>query len=67
MDWVATIILILVLVMTVALAIGISVIQRSLSDISTATKVEQSSRAFSALWQGSNHEAVPPDAWMPIR
>jgi len=46
------IILILVLVMTVALAIGISVIQRSLSDISTATKVEQSSRAFSAAEAG---------------
>lgn len=46
------IILILVLVMTVALAIGISVIQRSLSDISTASKVEQSSRAFSAAEAG---------------
>lgn len=45
-------ILILVLVMTVALAIGISVTQRSLSDISTSTKVEQSSRAFSAAEAG---------------
>lgn len=42
------VVLILVLVMTVALAIGISVIQRSLSDVSTATRVEQSSRAYSA-------------------
>ncbi len=46
------VILILVLVMTVALAIGISVIQRSLSDVSTSTKVEQSSRAFSAAEAG---------------
>lgn len=46
------VVLILVLVMTVALAIGISVIQRSLSDVSTATKVEQSSRAFSAAEAG---------------
>lgn len=46
------IILILVLVMTVALAIGLSVVQRSLSDISTSSKVEQSSRAFSAAEAG---------------
>lgn len=46
------VILILVLIMTVALAIGISVIQRSLSDISTSSKVEQSSRAFSAAEAG---------------
>ncbi len=45
-------ILILILVMTVALAIGISVIQRSLSDISTSSKVEQSSRAYSAAEAG---------------
>lgn len=46
------VILILVLVMTVALAIGLSVIQRSLSDVSTSSKVEQSSRAFSAAEAG---------------
>jgi len=46
------VILVLILVMTVALAIGISVVQRSLSDISTSTKVEQSSRAFSAAEAG---------------
>ncbi|MBI2196750.1 pilus assembly PilX N-terminal domain-containing protein [Candidatus Daviesbacteria bacterium] len=45
-------VLILILVMTVALAIGISVIQRSLSDLSTSTKVEQSSRAYSAAEAG---------------
>lgn len=46
------VILVLILVMTVALAIGISVIQRSISDISTSSKVEQSSRAFSAAEAG---------------
>jgi len=46
------IILILILVMTVALAIGLSVVQKSLVDISTASKVEQSSRAFSAAEAG---------------
>lgn len=42
----------LVLIMTVALTIGISVVQRSLSDVSTSTKIEQSSRAFSAAEAG---------------
>lgn len=46
------IVLILLLVMSVALGIGVSVIQRSLSDISTSSKVEQSSRAFSAAEAG---------------
>lgn len=46
------VILILILVMTVGLGIGISVVQRSLSDVSTASKVEQSSRAFSAAEAG---------------
>lgn len=46
------VILILILIMTVALAIGISVVQRSISDVSTASKVEQSSRAFSAAEAG---------------
>lgn len=44
--------MILILIMTVALAIGLSVIQKSLSDISTSSKVEQSSRAFSAAEAG---------------
>lgn len=46
------VILILLLVMTVALGIGLSIIQRSLTDISTSTKIEQSSRAFSAAEAG---------------
>lgn len=46
------VILILILVMTVALGIGLSIVQKSLVDISTASKVEQSSRAFSAAEAG---------------
>lgn len=46
------IILILLLVMSVALGIGLSVVQRSLTDLSTSSKVEQSSRAFSAAEAG---------------
>lgn len=46
------IILILILVMTTALGIGLAVIQRSLTNISTSTKVEQSQRAFSAAEAG---------------
>ena len=42
----------LVLVMTVALAIGLSIVQKSLTDVSTATKVEDSQRAFSAAEAG---------------
>lgn len=46
------VILILIVIMTVALAIGLSVVQKSLVDVSTASKVEQSSRAFSAAEAG---------------
>lgn len=46
------VILILILVMTVVLAIGLSIVQKSLTDVSTASKVEQSSRAFSAAEAG---------------
>lgn len=46
------IILTIILVMTVILAVGLSIIQKSLTDVSTATKVEQSSRAFSAAEAG---------------
>lgn len=45
-------VLTLILVMSVALAIGLSIIQKSLVDVSTSTKVEQSSRAFSAAEAG---------------
>ncbi len=45
-------ILTLIIIMTVALAIGLSIIQKSLLDVSTSTKVEQSSRAFSAAEAG---------------
>ncbi|MDO8619043.1 MAG: pilus assembly PilX N-terminal domain-containing protein [Candidatus Daviesbacteria bacterium] len=46
------VLLILLLVMTVALAIGLSLVQRSATDISTSVKLEQSSRAFSAAEAG---------------
>lgn len=46
------VILILLLIITVSLGIGLSIIQRSLSDISTATRVDQSTRAFSAAEAG---------------
>lgn len=46
------IILMLILVMTVALAIGLSIVQKSLTDVSTSTKVEESQRAFSAAEAG---------------
>ena len=46
------VVLALILIMTVALAIGVSIIQKSLVDVSTATKVEQSQRAFSAAEAG---------------
>ncbi|TSC65478.1 MAG: Uncharacterized protein CEO21_400 [Microgenomates group bacterium Gr01-1014_80] len=44
--------MVLLLVMTVALGIGLSIISRTLTDVSTSTKVEQSSRAFSAAEAG---------------
>lgn len=46
------VILLLILVMTVALAIGLSIVQKSLVDVSTSSKVEQSSRAYSAAEAG---------------
>lgn len=49
------VILALILIMTVALAIGLSVVQKSLIDVSTSTKVEESSRAFSAAEAGIEH------------
>lgn len=49
------VILALILIMTVALAIGLSIVQKSLVDVSTSTKVEESSRAFSAAEAGIEH------------
>ena len=45
-------VLVLILIMTVILAIGLSIVQKSLTDVSTANKVEQSARAFSAAEAG---------------
>lgn len=44
--------MVLLLIMTVALAIGLSVVQRSVTDVSTSTKTEESARAFSAAEAG---------------
>ncbi len=46
------VLVLLILIMTISLATGLSVIQKSLSDIATASRVEQSSRAFSAAEAG---------------
>ena len=51
-DQKGQVLLILILVMTVGLTIGLSVIQRSLTGVSTASKLEQSSRALSAAEAG---------------
>lgn len=42
----------LILVMVVALGVGLSIIQKSLVDLSTSTKIEESSRSFSAAEAG---------------
>ncbi|MBI3486392.1 hypothetical protein HY025_05655 [Candidatus Daviesbacteria bacterium] len=46
------VIIILLLIILVALTIGVAIVQNSLSDVSTSTKTEQSSRAFSAAEAG---------------
>lgn len=46
------IVLALILIMTVALAIGVSLIQKSLVDVSISSKIEASQRAFSAAEAG---------------
>jgi hypothetical protein len=46
------IVLILILIMTASLGIGLTIVQRSLTNVSTSTKVEESSRAFSAAEAG---------------
>lgn len=52
------VILILLLVITIGLGVGLSVIQRSISNVSTSTKVEESSRAFSAAEAGIEQAIV---------
>ena len=46
------VVLILLLVITIGLGVGLSVLQRSISNVSTSTNVEESSRAFSAAEAG---------------
>lgn len=55
----------LILVMVVALGIGLSIVQKSLVDVSTSTKVEQSSRAFSAAEAGIE-KALNGDSNKPL-
>lgn len=59
-------ILILILLMTVALAIGLSIVQKSLVDVSTASKVEQSSRAFSAAEAGIEKALISSPTPFPL-
>lgn len=51
-------VLILILIITASLGVGVSVIQRNLSDISSSSKVEDSSRAFSAAEAGIERALV---------
>jgi hypothetical protein len=46
------ILVVLLLVMLAALTVGLAITQRTVSDVSTSTQVEQSSRAFSAAEAG---------------
>jgi hypothetical protein len=46
------IIIVLLLLMLVALSVGLALVQRSVTDVTTSTQVEQSSRAFSAAEAG---------------
>ncbi|MDP3973852.1 MAG: pilus assembly PilX N-terminal domain-containing protein [Candidatus Daviesbacteria bacterium] len=46
------VILLLLLAITVGLGVGLSIVQRSISNVSTSTKVEESQRAFSAAEAG---------------
>lgn len=59
------VLVLLIVIMTVALATGLSIIQKSISDISTASKAEQSSRAFSAAEAGIE-KALEGDAGTPV-
>lgn len=52
------VILILLLVITIGLGVGLSVIQRSIQEVSTSTKIEESSRAFSAAEAGIEQALV---------
>lgn len=58
-------VIILLLIMLVSLTIGLAITQRSLTDISTSNKGEESSRAFSAAEAGIEQAlqtGIPPNA-----
>lgn len=54
------VVIILLLIMVVGLAIALSVASRSVTEISTATKTEESSRAFSAAEAGIERALTQP-------
>ncbi len=54
------VIIILLLVILVVLAIGVAIVQKSLSDVSTSSKIEHSSRAFSAAEAGLESALLLP-------
>lgn len=55
------VIIILLLVILVVLAIGVAIVQKSLSDVSTSSKIEHSSRAFSAAEAGLESAFLLPE------
>lgn len=54
------IVIVLLLLMLVALSVGLAYTQRSLTDVTNSTQVEQSSRAFSAAEAGIQKALVSP-------
>lgn len=61
------VILILLLVITIGLGVGLSVIQRSVQEVSTSTKIEESSRAFSAAEAGIEQALVQLSEGGPLQ
>lgn len=59
------VVIVLTLIMLVALTIGIAISQRSINDVSTSSKTEQSSRAFSAAEAGIE-KALAPGTTIPV-
>jgi hypothetical protein len=60
------IIIVLLLVMLAALTVGLVITQRTVSDVSTSTQVEESSRAFSAAEAGLERAIQLSDAGQTI-
>lgn len=60
------IVIIMLLVMVLALAVGLAIIGRSISEVSTSTKSENSSRAFSAAEAGLEKIMAPSNTGTSI-